>query len=127
MTQTFVIEGPLPGMNEIIAACNRNRYKYGKMKNNITDDLAWQFVDQNLVPMKRSVHVTIRWTEPVKVNKRYNRDLDNIQAGVKFLMDALVKANVLQDDSREYVNGYTHFFPEPKGKGKIEVILSEGE
>ena len=52
---------------------------------------------------------------PVKINftwveENKKRDLDNICFAKKFILDALVKANVLQDDKQNYVVGFTDTF-----------------
>ena len=41
------------------------------------------------------------WHERTK-----KRDADNIASAKKFILDALVKCGVLEDDSRKYVKGF---------------------
>ncbi len=45
--------------------------------------------------------VRFEWHERTK-----KRDADNIASAKKFILDALVKGGVLEDDSRKYVKGF---------------------
>lgn len=45
--------------------------------------------------------VRFEWHERTK-----KRDADNIASAKKFVLDALVKSGVLEDDSRKYVKGF---------------------
>lgn len=48
-----------------------------------------------------AVIVRFEWHEKTK-----KRDADNIAFAKKFILDALVKMRVLEDDSRKYVKGF---------------------
>lgn len=48
-----------------------------------------------------AVMVRFEWHERTK-----KRDADNIASAKKFILDALVKMRVLEDDSRKYVKGF---------------------
>lgn len=50
---------------------------------------------------KGAVIVRFEWHERTK-----KRDADNIASAKKFILDALVKSRVLEDDSRKYVKGF---------------------
>jgi Holliday junction resolvase RusA-like endonuclease len=45
--------------------------------------------------------VRFEWHE-----KTQRRDADNIASAKKYILDALVKCGVLEDDSRKYVKGF---------------------
>ena len=53
------------------------------------------------IPRLRACRIGFDWIEPDK-----RRDMDNISAGKKFILDALVWAGVLQDDSWKCVVGF---------------------
>lgn len=54
-------------------------------------------------PVTVQVQILCQWVEPD--NKR---DIDNIEAAIKFILDGLKKAKVIPDDSRRWVPKVTH-------------------
>ncbi len=71
------------------------------------------------IKIKKPVKAKFIWIEE---NKR--RDLDNISFAKKFILDALVQANILKDDNRKIVTGYEDIF-EYANKSKVIVELEE--
>ena len=62
--------------------------------------------------------VRFEWHEKTK-----KRDADNIASAKKFILDALVKMGVLQDDSRKYVKGFYDVIVDDKTDFvKVELI-----
>ena len=98
MTQSFVIHGKLPSLNEVIDANRANPRAGAKLKRKVQSDIGWAIHHFNLRPMEGPVSVSIEWHEP---NRR--RDVDNITSAVKFILDALVSCGVLDGDSQRYV------------------------
>ncbi len=115
---TVIIPIRLPGMNEIIAAAKSHHMAYAVMKRKNTDDIVWLI---KRLPRYDTVDITIAWYEP---NMR--RDIDNISAGQKFMLDALVKAGVIEDDSQKYVKSIKHQFYVDKDNPRIELTLERG-
>lgn len=119
---TFEIPGKLPGMNEIIQAakCGKKSYQpYNELKRQYTDEITWL---AKKLPSYNTVIVIITWYEPSA-----RRDIDNITAGTKFIMDALVNAEVIKDDSQRYVKGIFHKFGIDRKNPRIEVEVREFE
>ena len=108
MIQSFLYPGRLPGMNEIIAASKAHRMAYSTEKKRLTDEICLLAMVAKLKPVTGAVIIRMHWHEP---NGR--RDVDNVTAGQKFILDGLVAAKVLPDDSRKWVRGLEHRFPEP--------------
>lgn len=51
------------------------------------------------------------------------RDADNIASAKKFILDALVKSGVLEDDSRKYVKGfYDTIIDDKEDFVKVELV-----
>jgi hypothetical protein len=119
MKQIFSIPGRLPGMNEIVNAARHNRFAGAKQKRDETERCAlWAMP---LKPFNEPVRLSIRWIEP---NMR--RDVDNISGGgTKFILDGLVAAGKLPNDSRRWVTGIFHEFPNPDKKNPRVVIIIE--
>ena len=93
----------LPSLNEYVNACRSNPYVGAKMKKDSEDLIGW-FI-KKIAPFRNPVEVSFTWVEP---NRR--RDVDNIAFGKKFILDALVKNGVLQDDSQRYVRALSDSF-----------------
>ena len=121
MKQTFEIPGPLPGLNEIIGAINRHRFVGAKLKKETTERCAWWIKSQRLPEFLKPVSISFFWHEKDK-----RRDLDNITAGAKFILDALVVTGRLQNDTRRWIKSISHAFPEPdKNNPRVKVLIEE--
>lgn len=115
-----VYPGRLPGLNEIIDAAKKGRGKYqpyANMKKELTNEIAWLV---KRLPKYNRVDVLITWYEP---NKR--RDPDNITGGQKFILDGLVMAGVIKDDSQRYINRIMHQFEVDQDNPRIEIEVKE--
>ena len=119
----FEIPGRLPGLNEIIDAAKqgKGRYQpYALMKEEYTTMVAWL---AKKLPKYNRVDITITWYEP-----NNKRDIDNIAGGgTKMILDGLVRAGTIPDDSQKYVNSITHHFKVDRENPRIEVELEEKE
>jgi Holliday junction resolvase RusA-like endonuclease len=60
----------------------------------------------------------------IEENRR--RDLDNVSGSRKFILDALVKAGVLPDDSPKYVRAFTDTFGYAK-EAKVIIEIEKME
>ena len=101
----FEIEGKLPGLNDIIGASRTHYHAAASQKKK-----AQKLVKESLAEcgvadchISGPARVEITWHEP---NKR--RDVDNINAGVKFILDALVEAGVLDNDDQKHITSIEH-------------------
>lgn len=116
----FVISGRLPGMNEIVKESKKGRgsyQPYAEMKKYYT---LLAYKEANKLPGYERIKLVITWYEP-----NLKRDIDNICAGTKFILDAMVQAAVIKDDSQRYVKGIEHFFDVDKKNPRIEVEIIE--
>lgn len=117
----FIIYGRLDGLNEYTSANRSNRYKGSKMKAQ-NDAIVIQAI--NLYKLKKiknyPIQLKITWYEKDK-----RRDVDNITFATKFIQDALVKQNILIDDSQKYINKLKHDVRVDKEYPRIEVELIE--
>ena len=103
----------LPSCNTYINACRRNRFVGAKLKADTEDQI---IIFLNKLPrIENPVKISFLWIEDSK-----RRDLDGITFGKKFILDALVKAGVLPDDSQKYVKAFTDSFDYAK---EAKVIL----
>lgn len=120
MNYKFEISRRLPSLNEYTKACRANRYIGAKMKEETETDI-WVDIKQQLKNTKinSAVKINFIWIEE---NKK--RDLDNICFAKKFILDALVKANVLTNDTQNYVTGFSDTFLYEK-QSKVIVEIEE--
>lgn len=117
----LVIDGRLAGINELIEADRRNRYKGSKLKRTEQDKVVWAILKQlRGVHIKGKIELEYIFTEP---NKR--RDLDNISGFAhKVIQDALVECRVIENDGWGNIVGYTDHF-EVGRPPKVIVIIRE--
>jgi len=117
----FDIPGRLPGLNEVIksAKMGKGNYQpYATMKREYGDAIT--YLAKKLPPCN-IVSITIKWYEPDS-----RRDIDNIAAGgTKFIMDALVHAGTIKDDSQKYVKSISHEFYVDRENARVEVEIQE--
>lgn len=123
MKQTFTIPGRLPGRNEVTRADRGNRYAANKLKRETQEAIAWAAKAARVKPVTRPVTVTCAWYE-----RDRRRDVDNVQSGVKLILDALQAAGILQGDGQRHVRHVVH---EPvridKASPRVVVTLEEEE
>lgn len=117
----FVIDGRITGYNQYIDKCRRNPYQANKTKQSIQEIIQWDIKAQRVgKPTSYPVEVYINWYEP-----NDKRDVDNIQSGQKFILDALVNVGILENDSRKYVSQIHHMVYTDRDKPRIEVEIRE--
>ena len=118
--EVLVIHGRLPGLNEYTKACRSNAHVGAKMKKN-AEEAVIAVINEQLKHVKilRPVEMDFLWIE-----KDRRRDPDNVSSfGRKVILDALVKAGVLPDDSFRYVKGFNDSFLVDSVYPRIEVKI----
>lgn len=120
MRYKFEIKQRLPSYNEYSNTNRKNKYAGAKMKKDIELQI-WSYIVNELKTVKihKPVFITFTWVE-----KNKKRDLDNICFAKKFILDALQKAGVLENDNCSHVTGFTDLF-EYSDKSKVIVELEE--
>jgi len=114
----FVIEGTLPGLNEYINSC-RSGYRQGaRLKRQADEDLIWILKSQCRKTLEGCYDMDFVWYEKDK-----RRDHDNIASARKFILDAMVKAQILPDDGWKYVGNFTDKFEVDKNRPRIEIVM----
>lgn len=107
----------LPSCNDYIAACRYNRYKAAKMKQDVEEQIQWFL--KGIPKINKSVFITFTWVE-----ENRKRDLDGICFAKKFILDALQKAGILENDNAVHVKGFVDKF-EYADKSKVVVEIEE--
>lgn len=118
----ITIPGELPDMNTIIAESKKGRggyQPYAIMKREYTD-LVTLIAKSKIKKTYEKIDIEINW---ICKNKR--KDKDNIQAGIKFILDGLVQANVIENDGWKQVGDIYHKFKVDKKNPRVEVRIRE--
>lgn len=98
MKQSFFINTILPGSNDVLRI---HPQVYSRMKRDY-DMLCRIAIRRAKLKRMEWAAVTFTWQEK-PANKQQWRDPDNIRFGAKFVLDALVHEQILEDDSIGFV------------------------
>ena len=102
----FTIPGKLPSLNEYQNACRTNRYVGAKFKKDvegvITLSIGQALQAGTLRRPTLPIRLVFEWHEKTK-----RRDADNIASAKKFILDALQQMNIIPNDNRKCVIGFT--------------------
>ena len=114
----IIIPGKLPGLNEVINANRRNKYAGSTLKKDVEESIIPYIKSQCRQSFER-ISISINWYEP---NQR--RDYDNISSATKFILDSLVKCDVIPNDGwRNIVPDLHHRFYIDKENPRIELEI----
>lgn len=106
-------------MNEIIAVSKKHYMAYADMKKKYTDLVHYH---ANKLPKVKKADFVISWYCP---NRK--KDKDNIMVGVKFILDGLVNAAVIENDGWSQVGDIYHMFKVDKDNPRVEITIKELE
>ena len=116
----FIIPDRLPNLNDIIDAAKQGKrgfQPYAEMKKIHEEKICWII---KKLPQFDKVKIRITWYEPNAM-----RDPDGIIAGLKFIMDSLVKMKVIPNDSQKYIKGIENIFDIDRDNPRIEVEIEQ--
>lgn len=120
MRASLTIEGGFPSLNDYIRAVNSNRFKGNAMKQECTSIAAWAARAARMPRFTRPVTVRFTWVER---NRR--RDIDNVAFAKKFVLDGLVAAGVIGNDTPQYVTGFEDRFEYDGRNPRIIVEVTD--
>ena len=119
-TYEITIPGRLPGLNDIIEACRKNKYAAAKQKREA--EFQVMLCSYMLPKLKEPVRLDYVWYEVAQ-----RRDWDNVMVGQKFVQDALVKQHKLKNDGWNNICGITHEFRTDRDNPRIVVTITDAE
>ena len=99
MKQSFFVAGKLPGANQCL-------WKHWRIFRQVKmDSQVWILAAIRKAKIKPMQYAAVRfdWREP-----NQKRDFDNIMFAQKFILDALVKQRILQDDGWAHIVKIEH-------------------
>ena len=113
---------PHPGTNELVNTAMRNRFAYASLKREYTEHAMGYALEaasrQGWRAPSGRVAVSCTWVE-----RDRRRDPDNVEGGVKWLLDGIVRAGALKDDSQRYVASVSHSYTVGKHSPGVYVTL----
>ena len=121
MKYSITIPGELPSMNEIVDASKLHYMEYSNMKKENTELVAW-IAKSKINKELKKIDLDIIW-----YCKNRMKDKDNIAAGVKFILDGLVVAEVIKGDGWKHIGDINHSFKVDKDNPRVEVVIREEE
>lgn len=98
--QKLFIPQRLAGLNDLVGAINRNRFLGNQLKQRETNLVA--LYAKRLKPCTHPVVIDFEYYEP-----NAKRDPDNIAAAKKFILDGLVVAGILPNDTQKWILGFS--------------------
>lgn len=116
--QKLVIRAQMPNLNDVIAASKRHWSYYSKEKKRWTEVAALEAKAQGLTPMRLPV-----WVRTTYYLKTRRSDPDNLRVAIKFILDGLVQAGILEDDSQRWIIGFQDLFELDRNDPRIVVQL----
>ena len=119
--QKLTIRGDLPSLNQVIAASKKHWSHYSKEKKRWTDRVWAESKAAGLRPMTPPRRLHFIWHMP-----SLKRDPDNLRGiTAKYVIDGLVKANVIPDDGPKQISGFRDDFVLDRKSPRIEITLEE--
>lgn len=116
--QSFTIPGRLDGLNAYVNACRQNPQAGAACKRNNQNRVIEAIKKANLKPMKTPVVVEVFWFE-----RDMRRDKDNVRSGIKYILDGLVQAGIIEDDGWKHINTIVDRYFIDKDNPRVRVYL----
>lgn len=119
-TDTIIIPGELPDLNQIIAESKNHWGSYSSLKKANTQLVA--FCTKQATKQKyKKIDLEITW-----YCKDKRKDKDNIMAGgLKMILDGLVVAGVIQNDGWAHIGSINNHFEVDKNNPRVEIKITE--
>jgi len=116
----LIIPGRLPSRNDAENAARTHWTAGRKFKKEWTDMIAIYCKQQQILKFIQSVKIHITYYEQ---NKR--RDVDNIYSSSKYILDGLVQAGILIDDSPKYVCDIKNQIEYDKVNPRVQIRIEQ--
>lgn len=116
----LVIKGEITSYNEYSDTQRANRYAGAKVKKAETERVYWHCREQKLSAVLGKVDYTFTW---YMADQR--KDPDNIHSAIKFILDGLFKAGIIESDRQKHVGRVVHeeIQVDPKNP-RVEVVMT---
>ena len=116
----MIIDKPLLSLNEYIKIERGNKYAAANIKKSETRYCEICSKNRMKAVSDYPVDILVKWYT------KGRKDSDNVDFGIKFILDGMVKAGVLENDSPKFVRNIYHQHFKDKNE-HCEVILGQFE
>ena len=116
----IIIDDRLPGLNDVIDACRRNKFAGAKLKEDMTLLCKVAFQNQCKKVYTNPIFLTFHWYEKSKA-----RNKDNIASAIKFILDGMQEAGVIKNDGWAEIDNWKNKFYVDKDNPRVEVFIEE--
>lgn len=116
---TLFLDFPLPTLNEMMRTARGNKFASAAQKKKYTDLVAVEMMVQTELPHFEAISLDITWIETKK-----KRDPDNVFSAVKFLMDGIVAAGIIDDDDRDHVASIINRIAVSDSRGVVVLVTN---
>ena len=120
MTGYLNIPGTFPTLNDYIDAERRHRQIAATIKRDETERV--RLLALRLPKFTKPVHMIFTWHE-----KDRRRDPDNIIFSKKFLLDGLVLAGVIPNDTQKWILSFSESWIIDKKNPCVEILIIDEE
>lgn len=123
---SFTIQRQLPSLNDYINACRKNRYVGARFKRNVENEIGVYIIKAKMSGQLPPFDTTPCIVDIIWYEKNFKRDVDNIQSGAKYILDALQRFGILKNDSQKCVLQIYHKIERSDtGESYVCVMLKE--
>jgi Holliday junction resolvase RusA-like endonuclease len=117
-TYKLTIPHELTDLNSYIQAERGNKFAAAGVKQAMTHVCG--LYARSLEPIDKRVKITFTW-----YCKNQKKDPDNIAFAKKFILDALVRTDILANDGWKQIAGFTDYFEVDESRPRVEVEIRE--
>lgn len=114
----IILKGEFTSLNEYISADRNNRYAGASVKKNETERAYYEIKKKKLEKIKCPIYIDFLW-----VTKNLKKDADNVSFSKKFILDAMVQAKLIENDTRKYVLGFKDDFAVDPTNPRVELTI----
>lgn len=118
----ITIPGELTDLNKFINSQRTNRYAGAKLKKENTEKCCYAFLMAKATGLRVTTPINLKITWYCK-NKR--KDPDNVAFGVKFILDGMQEARMIENDGFNEIKEIHHWFAIDKDCPRIEIEILE--
>lgn len=101
---SIIIRTEIPTLNDYIRSERSNKYKAAKLKKEKTLSIAREVLMQTRDIIDSKVNIDVSWY----INSEH--DPDNIFFGIKFILDGIVGAGLLRNDSQKEIGSINNTY-----------------
>lgn len=114
----FVVSSTLPALNEYINKERGSKMGAAQIKKKVTTNIRWEILSQKVKRVDDLIDLKLFWIQP-----NNKKDPDNVFFGIKFILDAMVAAGVIEQDGRKNIRNIFNHIETQKGKTQVIVEI----